>query len=424
MSEDEVGPGPTADATSDPWGRVDEHGTVYVRAADGSERAVGSWQAGSVDEALDFYRRRYEGLVVEVELLANRLRGGSVSAADARSALQRLRAAVREANAVGDLDALRTRLDELGTVVDQQREQARSHRAEELARAREAKTELVSEAERIAGGQEWRAGPEQLRALVERWKALPRLDKRADDELWQRFSTARSSFSKHRRAHHSELDRQRAETRERKEALVTEAEGLQGSTAWGPTAGRFRDLMTQWKAAGRASREEDDALWGRFRAAQDAFFAARNAVFAERNSAERDNLSAKEAVLGEAEAILPVRDPRAARAALRAVTERWSAAGPVPREARGGLEARFGAVEQAVRTAEESRQRRTNPEARARADTTATQLRALLADLSRQRDAALARGDARAAAEAEEAIAARQAWLAEAERVLADYTPD
>ena len=31
--------------------------------------------------------------------------------------------------------------------------------------------------------------------------------------------------------------------------------------------------MAQWKAAGRASRADDDALWARFRAAQDAFFA-------------------------------------------------------------------------------------------------------------------------------------------------------
>lgn len=31
--------------SSDPWGRVDETGTVYVRTAEG-EKVVGSWQAG------------------------------------------------------------------------------------------------------------------------------------------------------------------------------------------------------------------------------------------------------------------------------------------------------------------------------------------------------------------------------------------
>ena len=43
---------------SDPWGRVDEDGTVYVKTAEG-ERVVGSWQAGSPTEALAFFQRKY-----------------------------------------------------------------------------------------------------------------------------------------------------------------------------------------------------------------------------------------------------------------------------------------------------------------------------------------------------------------------------
>ena len=58
--------------SSDPWGRVDETGTVYVRTADG-EQVVGSWQAGSPEEALAYFERKYEGLVVEIGLLEKRL---------------------------------------------------------------------------------------------------------------------------------------------------------------------------------------------------------------------------------------------------------------------------------------------------------------------------------------------------------------
>ena len=35
----------------DPWGRVDDKGTVFVRTAEG-EREIGSWQAGSPAEAV------------------------------------------------------------------------------------------------------------------------------------------------------------------------------------------------------------------------------------------------------------------------------------------------------------------------------------------------------------------------------------
>ena len=68
-----------------------------------------------------------------------------------------------------------------------------------------------------------------------------------------------------------------------------------------PTGARpsaaFRDLLTEWKAAGRASKDVDDALWQRFKAAQDTFFTARNAVSAERDAEFRANAEAKEALL-------------------------------------------------------------------------------------------------------------------------------
>ncbi len=88
------------------------------------------------------------------------------------------------------------------------------------------------------------------------------------------------AFSKRRKAHFAALDAQREEARKAKEKLVVEAESLSGSTDWAGTAARYRDLMTAWKAAGRAQREAEDDLWNRFRGAQDVFFAARGEVFA------------------------------------------------------------------------------------------------------------------------------------------------
>src|SRR5918992_3575729 len=98
--------------SSDPWGRVDETGTVYVRTADG-EQVVGSWQAGSPDEALAYFERKYEGLVVEIGLLEKRVKTTDLSAKDAQTAIDHIREQVDAHHAVGDLDALKTRLDKL-----------------------------------------------------------------------------------------------------------------------------------------------------------------------------------------------------------------------------------------------------------------------------------------------------------------------
>ena len=67
--------------------------------------------------------------------------------------------------------------------------------------------------------------------------------------------------------------------------------------------------MDEWRrAAGRAGRLDDDALWERFKAAQDAFFAAKDAVVAKEEEEFRGNLAVKERLLAEAEQILPVTD--------------------------------------------------------------------------------------------------------------------
>ncbi|TDC74686.1 DUF349 domain-containing protein [Streptomyces hainanensis] len=406
--------------SSEPWGRVDETGTVYVRTADG-EKVVGSWQAGSPDEALAYFERKFEGLVVEIELLERRVKTTDLSAKDATTAIGHLREQVDAGHAVGDLASLSGRLDELTGVVDARREERKAARARQSEEARGAKEALVAEAEELAASDQWRTAGERLRGLVDTWKGLPRLDRKTDDELWHRFSQARSAFSKRRKAHFAALDTQREDTRRRKEKLIAEAEALSDSTDWGTTAARYRDLMREWKAAGRAQRDAEEDLWARFRAAQDVFFQARGSTFAERDAEQRDNLARKEELAAEAEKLLPITDLRAARAALRSIGERWEAIGHVPRDARPAIEGRMGAVDRAVSEAEETEWRRTNPEARARAAGLTGQLQDAVDRLRQQAEKARAAGNTAKADKLEQELAGRQALLDQALKGLAEF---
>ncbi|WP_055698910.1 MULTISPECIES: DUF349 domain-containing protein [Streptomyces] len=407
--------------SSDPWGRVDETGTVYVRTADGGERVVGSWQAGSPDEALAYFERKYDGLVVEIGLLERRVKTTDLSAKDATTAIDHLRQQVDEAHAVGDLDALGKRLDKLVESVEARREERKVQKAKQSDEARHAKEALVTEAEELAQSEQWRAAGERLRALVDTWKGLPRLDRKSDDELWHRFSHARSAFSKRRKAHFASLDAQREEARKAKEKLVSEAEALSNSTDWGPTAARYRELMADWKAAGRAQREHEDDLWNRFRGAQDVFFAARSAVFAERDAEQGENLKLKEELAAEAEKLVPVTDLKAARAAFRGINERWEAIGHVPRDARPKVEGRMHAVERALQESEEAEWRRTNPEARARAEGLTGQLQAAVDKLRGQIETARAAGNTSKADKLQKELDGRQALLDQALKGLHEF---
>ncbi|MER5771807.1 DUF349 domain-containing protein [Streptomyces sp. NPDC001985] len=406
--------------SSDPWGRVDETGTVYVRTADG-EQVVGSWQAGTPEEALAYFERKYEGLVVEIGLLERRVKTTDLSAKDAQTAIDHLRKQVDEHHAVGDLAALGKRLDTLVEAVDKRREERKVQRAKQNDEARHAKEALVAEAEELAQSDQWRSAGERLRALVDTWKGLPRLDRKSDDELWHRFSHARSAFSKRRKAHFASLDAQREEARKVKERLVGEAEALSGSTDWGVTAARYRDLMAEWKAAGRAQRDAEDDLWNRFRGAQDVFFAARSGVFAERDAEQAENLKLKEELAAEAEKLVPVTDLKTARAAFRSLNERWEAVGHVPRDARPKVEGRMHAVERAIQESEENEWRRTNPEARARAAGLTGQLQAAVDKLRGQIDTARAQGNNARADKLAKELEGRQALLDQALKGLEEF---
>ncbi|WP_189214506.1 DUF349 domain-containing protein, partial [Actinokineospora fastidiosa] len=190
-----------------------------------------------------------------------------------------------EAHVVGDLVGLAARIDYLiaraGVAVEHAKAARDAARGQAVAR----KQELVAEAEQIAEeSTQWKAAGDRLRAILDEWKTIKGVDRKTDEQLWRRFAKARDTFSRRRGSHFADLDRQRSTAKARKQELVEEAEALSESDDWGPTAGRFKDLMLEWKAAGRAPKDADDALWQRFRAAQDRFFARRSAVFDERDA--------------------------------------------------------------------------------------------------------------------------------------------
>ena len=412
---------PTRETSPQKWGRVAEDGTVFVRTSDG-ERQVGQWPDGDPDEVLAHFARKYDALVFEIDLLEQRVRSGTVAPDDAAKSLQQVRATVAAAQVVCDMDSLQARLGNLTVLVGTQREKRREERAVRLKESQERKQAIVEEAERIAAGDSWRAGADRLRVLLEEWKALPRLAKSQDDALWRRFSSARSAFTRRRKAHFAELDEKREGARIIKERLLKEAEALADSKEWGPTASAYRELMSKWKAAGPAPRGVEEQLWTRFRAAQDAFFGARDAAQAATDAEYAENALVKEKLLEQAEALLPVTDVTAAKAAFRGIADRWDAAGKVPRDRVKELEGRMRKVEQVIRGAEDAAWRRSNPEARARAEDTVRQLESSIADLEAKRESAAAAGREDEAARHTAAIEARQSWLTEAQRALTDFS--
>lgn len=390
-----------------------EDGVAYV-IVDDERVEVGP---AADDDALHAYAVAYFELEASLERFHARLSSAELGPRDIDETLASLDGAVATPVVVGDLDPIKARLEEVRAeaiaVRDRILEERRVARDEALA-AREL---IVSTAEALAAKPEgqvhWKNDTAELRSLLDAWKEAQRggarIPKDVERALWTRFTHARSAFEKARKHHFAELDRANTDVASRKEELVAKAEELSKTDDWDRGARGFRDLMNDWRTAGRGRRSVDDALWKRFQAAQDAFFESRRTASDAEDEALSGNVEAKEAAVAEAEALLPIKDLQATKQALRPIQDRFEAAGRVPRADVARLSKRMAAVEKAVRDAEEAEWTRRNPEKEARSSGMAAQLQASIASLEEEIAAAKkAKKDTKAL---EDKLATQKSWL-------------
>ncbi|MEI7696571.1 MAG: DUF349 domain-containing protein [Actinomycetes bacterium] len=409
------------------FGRVAEDGTVYVRTPSG-EKAVGSYPGKTPEEALTYFVRKFEMLAAEIALLAARIKSGALVPSDAYASVKKLREQVKELNAVGDLEALSASVEQIEPLIEGHREAYEAKKAAETA-AKNARREqilvekekIVAEAESLALSESWKSTGDRLKVLLDEWKSAPRLDKKADADLWKRFSSSRNKFDKRRRTHFAALEAVQSVVSVAKKAIITEAESLATSTEWVPTAKRFKTLMDAWKASGRGKPSDDAKMWARFKAAQDTFFTAKNADLEKRDVTMAANLEKREELIVQIEALLPITNLDSSKKALREYMNTWSKIGMTHRDKRATLDARVHVVESAIKEAEADNWRKTDPAAKARAAEVVKQLSESIDNYEKIATKSAAAGNTKKAAEASESAAARKVWLAEAEKSLAEF---
>ena len=409
------------------FGRVAEDGTVFVRTSHG-EKAVGSYPGKTAEEALAYFVRKFEVLASEIALLAARIQSGAMVPSDAYAAVKKIRDQVKEFNGVGDLDALAASVEQIEPLIEGHREAYEAKKAAEtaaktarLAQIVVEKEKIVAEAEGLALSESWKSTGDRLKVLLDEWKAAPRLDKKADADLWKRFSSSRNKFDKRRRTHFASLEAAQSVVADAKKQIVEEAEKLATSTEWVSTAKRFKALMDLWKEAGRGKKNDDAKLWSRFKAAQDQFFTAKNADLEKRDVTMAANLAKREELLTLIEAILPISDVKTARKTLNEHLRSWEKIGMTHRDKRAAMDLRVSVVEAAVKELEADIWRKTDPAAKKRAQEVVTQLTESIANYEKAAAKYAASGNTKKSEEALESATARKVWLAEAEKGLAEF---
>lgn len=369
--------------TTNEFGYVDETGNVFLNGTPDPIK-VGQYAAGDPSEGLAFFTKRYEDLLAEIELAAIRLKDGKGNLDTVTALIARIEKSLAEPNLVGDLEKIRAGKEKLLAGFAEKKAAAVAKKSEIKAAALARREELVALSESLEKSNAWKVTGEKYKELLAEWKKLPTTDRAKEQELWKRFSHARSGFDKARRAYFSTLDASRAQAVTAKQAIIKKAAELAESSDWAATTTTYKKMMDEWKTLARAAKGEEEKLWTEFKGVQDKFFTKRNAANSVRDEEFTKNLVIKLELLKRAEALLPITNVEVTKSALRDIQETWEKAGHVPRNDKEKIERRLKAVEDAIRKVTEEQWHRTKPEVVQRANSLVTSFEASIAKLEKQ----------------------------------------
>lgn len=188
--------------------------------------------------------------------------------------------------------------DQFETVLDK----IYAKRDEQIQKSVALKEDLIKRAKELADSDQWKQTTEKMKTLMDEWKAAGNAG-RKDDELWEQFHDARQKFYDRKHEHWEEMNQSFEQVRQVKESLIEKAKALQNSEEWKKTSHAYRDLMDEWKAAGSAGREYEDALWTAFCDARQVFYDRRNEYFDALHEKQDENYEKKEQLVKQAQLI-------------------------------------------------------------------------------------------------------------------------
>ena len=128
------------------------------------------------------------------------------------------------------------------------------------------------------------------------------------------------------------------------EELAKKMEALAEEPDLEVAARRMRELQGRWKQVALAPRTQGEALWRRFKTAQDAVFARTSAHLAAQNEERVQNLAKKQALCEQAEALAASNEWVKTATSLQALQAEWKTIGPVSRGSEKAIWERFRAA--------------------------------------------------------------------------------
>ena len=161
----------------------------------------------------------------------------------------------------------------------------------------------------------------QARLEAARARLGPRVQELRDADEWQRWANLQVQ-----------------------EELCKEMEALKSEENLDVASRRMRELQGRWKQVALAPRAQGEAMWRRFKTAQDDVFARTSAHLVAQNEERAANLVVKQALCQRAEALADSTDWVKTAAEIQSLQAEWKKIGPVSRGHEKAVWERFRAA--------------------------------------------------------------------------------
>lgn len=199
--------------------------------------------------------------------------------------------------------------------------------------------ELIEEAKNIPADADWDEVMHQVNDLRRRWRRIQYWDSAYEETLAEEFDSYIDAFYAKRREFYQSAQKL-------KEELIEQARKVALSEEWNQATEEMNALMQQWKAAGSAGKETDDALWEQFNAARQQFFDRKHEHWEQLQGKFENARQVKENLIEQAAALEDSQEWQKTSEKFRKLMDEWKAVGSAGREHEDALWEKFNSSRQ------------------------------------------------------------------------------
>ncbi len=177
----------------------------------------------------------------------------------------------------------------------------------------------------------------KVKKLQEEWKAVGQVPGSQNQSLWASYHALMDRFYDHRSIYFELKELDRKKNLDAKLELCKKAEVLDASTNLKHAISQLNELHEEFKHIGPVPREDQEALWQRFKAASDLVYEKRN-DFNEHQKVEfQANLETKLGLVEKAKALTEFESDRikhwnSKTKELQELQKQWESVGGMPRQ--------------------------------------------------------------------------------------------